>query len=351
MPVKNSPLTPFSKPVSTSSNNATISDARFGAAANKRRELVLDLSAESTNVIAFVKEGSVPSKSLINPSPEIKDLGKSRLAKYYFNDWVFQRNEMLYQDNVCINDLCYYATDFWALDSEWTNPHEQEGVLGLANSATTFTSTVLPATIVGNTVFSLSYDPTGVDSIFTLGGVDKRYVSPSDETKWAKALSNVVPEWGVFVKTFIFEGKSYPLQASTLITHDNYDFELPYPTFNAVTNYILYHNPAFSRNGKYQLIGETDCKNLPPVGFVLEGASAGEDITVNITYEEYTTYDEKTGICLVLFRPSPDMKGSFGLSLLTKKVVSFDYEHQRIGFNDREVQHSVQNKLNKLAHE
>ena len=71
---------------------------------------------------------------------------------------------------------------YLGLDAEWANPHEEEGVLGLANDANTYVSTIVPGTVIGNSVFSLSYDPLGLDSIFTLGGIDSRYHDPSAET-------------------------------------------------------------------------------------------------------------------------------------------------------------------------
>lgn len=82
-----------------------------------------------------------------------------------------------WSDNTCINDLCILGFNFWGLEKAWENKHGQAGILGLSNNATTFPSS-MGNTVVGNTVFSLSFDTTGSDSIFTLGGIDARYHAP-----------------------------------------------------------------------------------------------------------------------------------------------------------------------------
>jgi len=148
------------------------------------------------------------------------------------------------------------------------------------------------------------------------------------------------PEWAVMVEDFIYDGHSYPVQSPAVISRGSWDFELPYPIFNRVTNYIIHKNPAFVRNDDYMVYDTCECPHdtLPDVGFVLQGATAGDDITVTVTSHEYATYDSDSNTCLVLFRPSSDKTGSFGLSLLEQNIVTFDYTHQKIGFTARDVQ-------------
>ena len=194
-------VTPFSKAVNASVPDPTISDARFGRAGNAARKVVLDLAWETTNVFSTVNNTDVASPANIAITPYASQHGSAELVRHHFHDWYFCQNQEAWTENACINDLCMYNATFWGLESAWVNTHEEEGILGLANVGTTFTST-MDWTVVGNTLFSLSYDPSGDDSIFTLGGVDARYHAAGAEPVLAQAVG--APEWGVNVQKMNF---------------------------------------------------------------------------------------------------------------------------------------------------
>lgn len=64
----------------------------------------------------------------------------------------------------------------------------------MANSDYSFPHHV-SKTVLNSRVFSLSYDPDGEFSLFTLGGIDPRIMTSASHTDWAKNAAGV--QWAV----------------------------------------------------------------------------------------------------------------------------------------------------------
>eukprot|EP00178_Gracilaria_changii_P009008 TRINITY_DN26777_c0_g1_i1.p1 TRINITY_DN26777_c0_g1~~TRINITY_DN26777_c0_g1_i1.p1 ORF type:complete len:201 (+),score=15.78 TRINITY_DN26777_c0_g1_i1:484-1086(+) len=198
------------------------------------------------------------------------------------------------------------------------------------------------STIVNNRIFTLSYDPANENSIFTFGGLDERYVSPDYTINWAQTAT--YPDnhnwWAVNVEKASFGSFEFQVDSVTLIQHRDWDFELPYPIFNRITNYYIQQNPQFERDDTMMISAKGACPDFETLTFYVTATTA-TPITLAITSAEYSQYDAHSDTCHVLFAPSGDKFASFGMSLLERFVVTFDNDGDRIGFVPRNYTASV----------
>jgi len=196
----------------------------------------------------------------------------------------------------------------------------------------------MSGTIVGTKLFTLSFDKHNLDSIFTLGDLDERYVAADYTTLWAELIKDT-HEWGVYAQTIEFAGKSFASSAEVLIRESDWKFELALPVFNTFTNIFHYHNPQFNRDQNLAFYYQGPCPTFDDLVFTIAPSVQGADpVQLVVTSEEYLAYSN--GYCDLLFRTSPDKKTRLGLSLLEKYVVSFDSENERVGFTERDYSSS-----------
>lgn len=150
---------------------------------------------------------------------------------------------------------------------------------------------------------------------------------------------------------FDFMGTKYNIDSISILRHDSFHFEFSYPVFDAITNFYIQQHPSFVRDDNLMLSAPGACPSFADLTFYIEGAQDGPNIPVVITSKEYSVYDEKNDKCNVLFKASENLKGSFGLGLMQKYIVSFDHENQQVGFTQRELQHSVKNSIGRINRE
>lgn len=188
-------------------------------------------------------------------------------------------------------------------------------------------------TIVGNRLFTLSFDPLNKNSIFTLGGIDERYVAPGYTTAWAELIKGTY-EWGVYSDSFTFGPQHIEEKAEVLIKENSWVFEFTLNTFNKLTNYFLFNHPEFTRDQYLNAYYEGPCPKFEDLIINLTSSdSSASPIQVKVTSEQYLAQSD--GYCDLLFRQSMDNKTRLGLTLLEKYVVSFDSDNERVGFTER----------------
>lgn len=288
MPINRGPY-PFSKKIDTSVADPTVK-VHFGAGGQPRRNLVLDLSWQNTTVLAHGCTDCSFSKDefpFTVYATEDTAAGTKEFS-YDFYDGSVSAEMVLWGGNVCVNDLCVVPCDFWSRKEKGTNTLAADGVLGLANAEDTFANQMYLSGAILDALFSISYDPVGPNSVFTLGGVDWNYYAPGTQTYNATAYGK--PEWQLGVNQIKFGEKEFSFSAKATIEHNTWDFELPIPVFNAITNYYISENPTFIRDDNLMLSAPHACPDFDPLEFMLDGYNGEADFRVSITSQQYSAF-------------------------------------------------------------
>lgn len=263
-----------------------------------------------------------------------------------------------FQDQMCIAQYCSTQVPFYIMaESSNRNNSALDGVIGLSQSENTFpyqfisnnnwedpnsTDELIPGL---NRTFSLSYTKNPAEpSIFTLGWADPNFYASEDDWVYAKAAV-YTPQpnwWAVEVNKVTYGTIDIPdLEGVVLIEDTAWAFDLAYPVFNQITNYIIYTHPCFTRDDDLVLSAPGECPtDFENLEFHVTASEAGShDIIFTVLPEDYLHYDEDGDKrCHVLFTPA-DGKTTFGVSVLEKYVTVFEHgatrADNRIGFNPR----------------
>lgn len=81
-------------------------------------------------------------------------LDSKKAFQYQLPDWYVRTYVNLFQDQTCINELCFVDTRLLSK----TNYSKYDGVLGLSRAQTTFPNR-MKESLLGNRVFTISVDP------------------------------------------------------------------------------------------------------------------------------------------------------------------------------------------------
>lgn len=304
--------------------------------------MILDISASNTLLWEQSTTATTAGPKNYLPSYLGYATGKKQVQPYTFvNGTSINPSMEEWADQTCIAKLCMPQFQFWINSAPGANQTIADGVIGLANANTTFPQSMYyPVTKDKN--FTLSYDPIGTDHIFTLGGLDERYVPVGAETKWAKSVG--APKWALSVDSATFGQESFDFVKNLPATLSNTidDFIFPLAFFDRVTNYFIYLYPEFDRANDFTLFlnNASGCPtDAPDLLFNVE-TLVGTTIPISIKSSSYLRFDAVACICYVLFKPATSDVLLLGDNFFQNYVVSFDSgaaptNLPRIGFTDR----------------
>ena len=316
--------------------------------------MLLDISASNTLLWEQSTTATNVGPKNYTPSYLGWPTGKKQAQPYTFVNGISINPSMeQWADQTCIAKLCMPQYPFWINSAPAATQTIADGVIGLANANTTFPQQMdYPLSKFRNKIFTLSYDSnlTRADHIFTLGGIDKRYVPDGAETKWAKSVG--APKWALSVASATFGQESFDfgipsLNATLSNTIDEYFFPLAF--FDRVTNYFIYLYPEFDRGHDFTIFWNKTLgcpADAPDLLFnVLAADNSTSTIPITIKASSYLSYDNKAQVCNVLFKPATSDTLLLGDKFFHNYVVSFDPVGaitceppkvcHRIGFTDR----------------
>lgn len=329
-------IAPFRSSVNTTSSDPYITTSQFGEYGHFRPQLALDLQQDFTYLLERQCELCSSEQHTYKPTVYGEAIPNTvEFWQYQFHDAYVNVSMEVFQDQTCINELCNVENRFYTQAQTHRNETQLDGVIGLSRAEGTFPYQ-MNNTIVGNRVFTLSYDTEDKNSIFTFGGLDERYVSKDYTIDWAKTATYEDKKnwWAVYVEKATFGSFSFDINMVSLLQHRDWNFELPYPVFNRITNYYIQQNPTFVRDDHLMLSAPGACPDFETLTFFVTSKTA-DPISLAVTSDEYSKHDADKNVCNVLFAPSNDEFASLGMSLLEKYVVTFDNDGDRIGFVPR----------------